>query len=135
MTSWQETSLLMRIEIDDVIDKVCADTAVIEQRIAFGRRSISRNGFAIRLGGAEKIDKCGSQPPNLRFETRIESVAFDALRSLVASNLIQACTLNMHFTAHPRGHHPEAATVRRQFRHVKNTKAMRGQYLFGGIER
>ena len=45
--SGQKASLLMRIKIDDVVDKIRPDPAVIEQRIALGRRSISRDGFAI----------------------------------------------------------------------------------------
>ena len=41
----------------------------------------------------------------------------------------------MRLTCRPRGHHPEAAAVRRQFGHVEHLEAVRGQYLFRRIER
>jgi len=47
--SGQESSLLLRVAIDRVINEILADAAVIQERVSLGRRTIAGDGLAIAL--------------------------------------------------------------------------------------
>ena len=42
----QQVALLVRVEVDGVVEEVRADAAVVEQRVALGRRAVADDPLA-----------------------------------------------------------------------------------------
>ena len=53
----QENTLFVGVPIDGEFDEVCAYAAVVRNRVAFSRGSVSDNALALSLGLDEEIDE------------------------------------------------------------------------------
>ena len=56
MCARQELSVLIRISIDDELEQVLTDFAIVQKRIAFSGRPVADNSFCIAAGSSEKVD-------------------------------------------------------------------------------
>ena len=54
MRSRKEMALFVRTTIDRVVDQIRTYAAIIEQRVSFGWRSVTDNGFPILLRGDQE---------------------------------------------------------------------------------
>src|SRR5581483_3695828 len=62
MSTRSELAVLVRVTVDGIVDEIRADTAVVEQRVAFARRSVADNRFARAFGLDEKVQQATLGP-------------------------------------------------------------------------
>ena len=126
--------MLVGIAIDGEIEEVGANAAVVEQSIAFARRSVAADGLAFLLAADQELEQGALGAMHLLAEARIGCEVIQSDFALMGQELRHGAGLRVRRIG-PAKEHPERAAVGRDLLDIEHTQAVAPRQSLDGEER
>src|SRR5271155_4377155 len=131
----QKPAVLVRIAVHRVVNKIGADTAIIQQGVSFSRSAVTGDGFPLALGLDQKREQRALRRSHLLGKIFVTFHVPESSRLLARPKLVHARSRRLRSVLGVAAINPQRAAVRREFFHIENPQTMSRENLLRSNQR